>query len=114
MDSAIHREYVEGFDTLGPQGAVFFKFFSLFSAKEDTVKFGRNIMDDEIDQKVVSEIRFYIKQQREWIREERRPAHEMRRRMWCIVEKIIEYGLFSSSDQKHVMIWIDICLDKIV
>jgi len=113
MNSAIHQEYEEGFDTLGPHGAVFFKFFSLFSAKEDTVKFGRNIVDDEVEHKVVAEIRAYLKEQKEWIREERRPPHEMRRRMWLIVEKIIEYGIFTSSDQKHVMIWLDICLDQV-
>lgn len=113
MSSVIHQEYEEGFDTLGPQGAVFFKFFSLFSAKEDTVKFGRNIIDDEVEPKVVAELRAYLKEQKEWIREERRPHHELSRRMWWIVEKIIEYGIFSSSDQKHVMIWLDICLDRI-
>jgi hypothetical protein len=113
MNSAIHQEYEEGFDTLGPQGAVFFKFFSLFSAKDDTVRFGRNIADDEIESKTVAEIRAYLKEQKEWIREERRSPIEMSRRMWWIVEKILEYGIFTSSDQKHVMIWLDICLDRI-
>jgi hypothetical protein len=113
MNSVIHQEYEEGFDTLGPAGAVFFKFFSLFSAKDDTVKFGRNIADDEVEPKAVAEIRAYLKQQKEWVREERRLPVEMSRRMWWIVEKIIEYGVFTSSDQKHIMIWLDICLDRI-
>lgn len=113
MSSAIHQEYEEGFDTLGPAGAVFFKFFTLFSAKDDTVKFGRKIIDDTVDQKVVSEIRYYLKVQREWIRDENPSPAEMARRMWWIVEKILEYGIFTTSDQKHVMIWLDICLNRL-
>lgn len=114
MSSAIHQEYEEGFDTLGPQGAVFFKFFSLFSAKDGTVKFGPKIIDGHLDPEIVGELRAYLKEQKEWIRTERRPFREMTRRMWWLTQKIVEYGVFSSLEQKHVMLWLDTCLDQIV
>ncbi len=114
MTTAIHQEYEEGFDTLGTSGVVFYKFFSLFSAREDTVKFSRRIVDDDVDTDVVAEFRAYIKEQKEWVREKRQSPQEMKQRMWWIVEKIIENGIFSPGEQKHAMFWLDICLDQIV
>ena len=112
--TTIHQEYEETFDTLGGKGTVFYKFFSLLSAKGNTIRFGRRIVDDDVEPYVVDEFRAYLKEQREWIRMQIQPTVEMRQRMWWVVEKLIEHGVFSSSEQKNVMIWLDLCLDQIV
>jgi hypothetical protein len=56
-----------------------------------------------------------LKEQKEWIREQGKNVNpkEAVRRMWWVVEKMIEFGIFSSSEQKTVMIWLDICLDRL-
>jgi hypothetical protein len=111
--TTIHQEYEENFDTLGAKGMVFYKFFTLLSAKGTTIRFGRRIVDDDVEPHVVNEFRSYLKEQREWIRMEHRSILEMKQRMWWVVENLIEHGVFSSSEQKNVMIWLDICLDQI-
>ena len=117
--STIHQEYEEGFGTLGDIGTVFYKFFSLFSAKlfaeRVEVRFGPSIMDDELPRDIVQTFREYLKEQKEWIREQGKTVKkkEAIRRMWWVVEKMIEFGIFTSSDQKTVMIWLDICLDRV-
>lgn len=117
--SAIHQEYQEGFDALGDIGTVFYKFFSLFSAKlysdRAEIRFGPNIVDEELPRDVVQKFREYLKEQKEWIREQGKKASkkEAIRRLWWVVEKMIEFGIFSSSEQKTVMIWLDICLDRV-
>jgi hypothetical protein len=117
--SAIHQEYEEGFDTLGDIGTVFYKFFSLFSARlfadRVEVRFGPNISDEELSRDVVQKFREYLKEQKEWIREQGRKVNKKQaiHRMWWVVEKMIEFGIFSSSEQKTVMIWLDICLDRV-
>ena len=117
--SAIHQEYQEGFDTLGDVGVVFYKFFSLFATRlhpdRVEVRFGPNILDDELPREVVQKFREYLKEQKEWIREQGKRVNpkEAVRRMWWVVEKMIEFGIFTSSEQKTVMIWLDICLDRL-
>jgi hypothetical protein len=118
MPSDIHEEYEEGLESLGHVGTIFYKFYGMFSAKVNgddcIVKFGRHTIDTSISVDIVRKIREYVREQREWIMEQAHDVHpaEARRRMWWIVEKIIEYDIFSSSQQKTIMIWLDICLEQ--
>ena len=117
--SSFQLEYEEGHDTLTDAGVVFFKFFSLMSVKihsddEITVRFGRNIVDDTVSLDTAQKLKAFIKEQKEWIRVQGKRASvlEVKRRLWWLVEKIIELGVFTTAEQKHVMIWLDICLDQ--
>lgn len=119
--SSFQLEYEEGYDTLTDAGVVFFKFFSLLSVKihsEDdiAVRFGRNIVDDSVSMDTAQKLKAFLKEQKEWIRGQgkRVSVLEVKRRLWWLVEKIIELGVFTTSEQKHVMIWLDICLDQCV
>ena len=116
MPSELHAEYEEGLESLGHVGTVFYKFYGMFSAKsnDSIVKFGRRSVATDVPADVVRKLREYIKEQREWILEQAHDVHpaEARRRMWWIVEKIIEYDIFTSSEQKTIMIWLDICLEQ--
>ena len=118
MSSSLHQEYEEGVDALGA-GMVFYKFFSLLTVKtvgeETTVRFGRGIVDEDVSRDVATRLKDYVKEQKEWVRENGRDVSlkECQRRMWWLVEKILEFGVFTSAEQKHIMIWLDICLDRL-
>jgi hypothetical protein len=117
--SSFQLEYEEGHDTLTDAGVVFFKFFSLLSVRihgEDdiSVRFGRNILDDTVSLDTAQKLKAFLKEQKEWIRGQGKRVSllEVKRRMWWLVEKILELGIFTTSEQKHIMIWLDICLDQ--
>lgn len=117
--SDFHQEYQEGFDTLGDVSTIFYKFFSALSVKirgqEVEIRFGRGIVDEDVPLQTAEKFREYLKEQREWIREQGKDANpkELKRRLWWVVTKIIDLGIFTNSEQKSVMIWLDICLDMI-
>lgn len=116
----MNEEYREGMEALGEHGMVFYKFLSLFRVRikgEDvSVRFGHNCVDeDDLRLDEVQQFKTYIQEQRDWIKETGKKAdtRELQRRMWWVVEKMIEFGFFTSSDQKTVMIWLDICLSRL-
>ena len=108
----IQQEYDEITDTLGGPGAAFYKFFSVFSARGTLIKFGQKTSAVVMDEDVVSDFRSYIKLQKEWIREQRRPLKEMEQRMWWMVCKLFDHDVFSIPDHKYVMSWYSICSDQ--
>ncbi len=110
--SLIQQEYDEIIDALGGPGAAFYKFFAAFSAKGNVIKMGTRISAVGLDEDVVSEFRAYIKMQKEWVREARRPPKEMEQRMWWMVCKLFDHDVFSISDHKYVMSWYSICSDQ--
>lgn len=116
----MNDEYREGLEALGEAGMVFYKFLSLFRVRikgdELSIRFGQNCLDEEdLKLEELSLFKNYIQEQRDWIKEIGKKAdpRELQRRMWWVVEKMIEFGFFTSSDQKTVMIWLDICLDRL-
>lgn len=112
--SLIQQEYDEITDTLGGPGAAFYKYFAAFSAKGSTMKMGARIVAVGLNEDVVSEFRAYIKSQREWIREERRPRKEMEQRMWWLLCKLMEYDVFSARDYAYALSWYQVCSDQFV
>ena len=116
----MNQEYTEGLEALGEHGMVFYKFLSLFRVRikgdELSIRFGHNCVDeDDLKLEEVQQFKTYLQDQREWIRAMGKQADpaELQRRMWWVVEKMIEFGFFTSSDQKTVMIWLDICLGRL-
>lgn len=112
--SVIQQEYDEITDTLGGPGAAFYKYFAAFSAKGTSIKFGSRIEAANVDADTVAEFRAYIKGQREWIREARRPRKEMEQRMWWLLCKLMEYDVFSARDYAHAVSWYQVCSDQFV
>jgi hypothetical protein len=109
----LQQEYDEIIDALGGPGAGFYKFFSAFSAKGTVIKFGSRVSAIVLDETVVSEFRSYIKTQKEWVRESRRPLKEMEQRMWWMVCKLFEHDIFSVSDHQYIMKWYSLCSDQL-
>jgi hypothetical protein len=110
----LQQEYDEIIDALGGPGAGFYKFFSAFSAKGTVIKFGSRVSATVLDEDVVSEFRSYIKAQKEWIREERRPRKEMEQRMWWLLCKLMDYDVFSVRDHQYAVSWYQVCSDQFV
>ena len=112
----MNDEYREGMQELGEAGMVFYKFFSLFGVRKDgSVRFGPNIVEEDVVEEQSIVFRNYLKEQREWIRQLGKKADikELQRRMWWVVEKMMEFGFFTNAEQKTVMIWLDICLTRL-
>lgn len=116
----MNDEYQEGLQTLGEAGMVYYKFLNLFrvTIKEEelAIRFGHSCLDTEdLRREELTLFRQYLKEQKEWIRTVAREVSraELQCRMWWIVEKVLEYGFFTSSDQKTLMLWLDICLSRL-
>jgi hypothetical protein len=112
--NAIQEEYETGIETLGFPGMVYYKFLSMFSVKSGTVSFG-TLPPAEIDPETASTLRSYIKQQKEWLRNEKQTNKaEMRRRIWWVVQKILDYKVFAEKGQCYIMFWLDKCDDQLL
>jgi hypothetical protein len=112
----MNDEYKEGLAALGEHGMVFYKFLSLFRVRERSIRFGHNCLDDDdLRADELQQFKEYLQQQRDWIKEIGKKADpsELQRRMWWVVEKVLEFGFFTSSDQRTIMIWLDICLSRL-
>jgi hypothetical protein len=118
--NAIQEEYLSGIDMLGFPGMVYFKFLSMFSVRvskdesPSTISFGVTA-PATLDQETASLLRSYIKEQKEWLRQEKRTNRtEMRQRIWWIVQKILDYKLFTEKGQCYMMYWLDKCDDQLI
>jgi hypothetical protein len=115
----IHQEYEEGFDTLGDAGTIFYKFISGFIVRirgpEVDVRYGMNIQDADLPLAVAEKFRAYIKEQKEWIREQGKEVDvkEARRRMWWTVSKMLDMGIFAAEEQHVVIAWLNTCLTQL-
>jgi hypothetical protein len=116
----MNQEYLEGLEALGDHGMVFYTFLRLFRVRikgeELSIRFGHNCVDEEdLNAGELQQFKTYLQDQRDWIRGVGKQAdpRELQRRMWWVVEKMIEFGFFTSSDQRTVMIWLDICLNRL-
>lgn len=112
--NAIEEEYTSGIETLGFPGMVYYKFLSMFQVKAGTISFGV-VAPVEIDPEIASTLRSYIKQQKEWLRQEKRTNRaEMRQRIWWVVQKVLDYKLFNEKGQCYMMYWLDKCDDQLL
>lgn len=116
--SDLAQEYAEGYEALGHNGLVFYKFMSMISVKirdEDAfIKFGPNLSCSYPNLAKADHLRVYLKEQKEWIREQGKDAsaREMYRRMWWVLQKMIDYGMWSIQDQKYIVYWYDTCTEQ--
>ena len=117
--SELAKEYAEGFDALGHKGLVFYKFMSMISVKiregDALLKFGPNLSCNYFNLEHAECLRAYLKEQKEWIRVEGRNAspREMLARMWWVLQKMVDYGMWSIQDQKYIVYWYDTCTEQI-
>lgn len=108
----MQAEFDEGFETLGANAMIAYKFFSLFRAKGTEISYGKLFTHKSVDPEIVDDIRAWLKAQKEWLRT--RPAkREIELRMWWLVQKVTELGLFDALGQRHILFWYDSCTEAL-
>ena len=118
MSSELSQEYAEGYEALGHRGLVFYKFMSMVSVRirdeEAVIKFGPLLSCTYINLPRAEELREYLKEQKEWIREQgdKASVREMTRRMWWLMQKMIDFGIWTIQDQKYIVYWYDTCTEQ--
>lgn len=118
MSSELTQEYDEGYEALGHHGLVFYKFMSMVSVKirddDAVIKFGPNLTCSYSNLGKAELLRDYLKEQKEWIREQGKeaPIRELVRRMWWLLQKMIDFGVWSIQDQKYIVYWYDTCTEQ--
>ena len=116
--SELSQEYAEGYEALGHRGLVFYKFMSMVSVKireeEALIKFGPLLTCSYSDLANAELLRSSLKEQKEWIREKGRsaPIQELTRRMWWLMQKMIDFGIWTIHDQKYIVYWYDTCTEQ--
>lgn len=115
--AAEYSDFVSG---LGEAGMAFYKFLDLWAVKISdeeytaTIRFGKKIEDDDVPKEVAAALRKWLKEQKQWIRKEQKsaPFAEIRRRLWFLGAKMLEQGWFEDREQKTILVWLDMCLDR--
>ena len=116
--SELSHEYAEGYDALGHNGLVFYKFMSMISVKirddDAMIKFGPLLTCSYPNLANAELLRAYLKEQKEWIREQGKTAQPriLVRRMWWLLQKLIDFGVWSIHDQKYIVYWYDTCTEQ--
>jgi hypothetical protein len=106
MSSTLLQEYEEGMKALGESRMKYFKFFSLFSFENgNEVHFGDGMSSFCDDRMHYEQLKEYIKEQKKWIRTESPNQTEMRRRAWWLLQKLLEFGVFSASEFRTILLW---------
>jgi hypothetical protein len=117
------EEYQDYYQGLGEPGMVYLMFLNAWSVKipgeeeedqEATVKFGKRIEDEEVPRELAFQLRKWLKEQKTWIRKEQKSASysEIKRRLWWLSAKMIENGIFQDREQRTVLVWMDMCMDR--
>jgi hypothetical protein len=108
MSSAIHQEYEEGFQALGPSRMRYYKILSLFSFENGKeIHFGDGMASFCDNREQYDQIKEYIKEQKKWVRTEENPQ-DLDNRLWWLKVKLIEFGIFSASELRTVFLLFDV------
>lgn len=102
-------EYTEGIETLGYPAMVYYKFLDTFHVEPETGTLGFGLVKTTTTREVCTDFRAYIKSQKRWVREAKRSPQELRQRMWWVVQKVVDFKVFTESQQKYIMCWQESC-----
>lgn len=102
MSSAIHQEYEEGLQALGPSRMRYYKILSLFSFENgNEIHFGEGLASFCNDRQQYDQLKEYIKEQKKWVRtDEDADKHNLGLRLWWLQIKLVEFGVFSPSEHR--------------
>ena len=106
MSSALLQEYNEGVEALGESRMRYYKFFSLFSFENgNEVHFGDGMSSFCNDRTQYEQLKEYVKEQKKWLRSESPNQGEMQGRSWWLLQKLLEFGVFGSSEFRTILLW---------
>ena len=102
MSSAIHQEYEEGLQALGPSRMRYYKLLSLFSFENgNEIHFGEGLASFCNDRQQYDQLKEYIKEQKKWVRSPECTT-DLPMRLWWLQIKLVEFGVFSPSEHRSI------------
>ena len=110
---SLQEEYDDFFGGLGVIGTGFYKFINSFSIEINegaaTIFFGKSAEDSELDVAFASRLRTWLKEQKRWVRDmkNKAPLAICKRRMWFLVSKFIDEGIFTTGELGKIMYYMD-------
>ena len=115
---SFYEEFNSFFKDLGPLGTAGYKFFDAFKFdhEEKSISFHKDyehVIDDET---LFKEFRDYVKQEKKLIRSLQKDIDkkELQRKMMFFFMKLQENGIFEVSERKYILIYTDMCLDRVL
>ena len=115
---SFYDEYNSFFKDLGPLGTAGYKFFDAFKFdhEEKSISFHNDyehVIDDET---LFKEFRDYVKQEKKLIRSLQKDIDkkELQRKMIFFFMKLQENGIFEVSERKYILVYTDMCLERIL
>ena len=115
---SFYEEFNSFFKDLGPLGTAGYKFFDAFKFdhEEKSISFHKDyehVIDDET---LFKEFRDYVKQEKKLIRSLQKDIDkkELQRKMIFFFMKLQENGIFEVSERKYILIYTDMCLDRVL
>ena len=104
MSSAIHQEYEEGLQALGPSRMRYYKLLSLFSFENgNEIHFGEGLASFCNDRQQYDQLKEYIKEQKKWVRIENIEPTELSSRLWWLQIKLAEFGVFTPAERRSIL-----------
>lgn len=113
MAPTLQDEYEDFFGGLGLVGTCFYKFINMFRIEIDedkgTIFFGKSAEDDDLDVEFAAKLRTWLKDQKRWIRDVKHKASAAicKRRMWFLLSKFIDEGIFATHELGKIMYYMD-------
>ena len=113
MAPTLQDEYEDFFGGLGLVGTCFYKFINSFRIEIDddkgTIFFGKSAEDDDLDVEFAAKLRTLLKDQKRWIRDvkHKAPMAICKRRMWFLLSKFIDEGIFATNELGKIMYYMD-------
>ena len=101
MSSSLLQELEEGLQALGEARMRFYKILSLFSFENgNEIHFGEGLAAYCNDRQQYEQLKEYIKEQKKWVRTTDAP--DIAIRLWWLQVKLVEFGVFSPSEQRSI------------
>lgn len=103
MSSALLQELEEGIQALGEPRMRYYKVLSLFSFENgNEIHFGDGLSSYCNDREQYDKLKEYIKEQKKWVRSTTESVSTLTLRMWWLQIKLMEFGIFSPSEQRSI------------
>ena len=103
---ALLQEYEEGIQALGDSRMRYYKFFCLVSFENgNEIHFGDGISSFCHDRTHYDQLKEYVKEQKKWLRTESPNQQDMKGRAWWLLQKLLEFGVFSASEFRTILLW---------
>ena len=115
---SFYEEYSSFFKDLGPVGTAGYKFFDSFkfNYEEKTISFHEDYEHTFENEALFKEFQQFVKQEKKTIRNLQKDinAKELQRKCMFFFMKLQENCIFEVSERKYILIYTDMCLDRLI